>query len=181
MTEQSGRRLEVSGDSPWSRPYRSLLHPADPSKLGDGPLYQPQNFSSSPQPWCIACSIQTWEKKCQENEGKEYALSLEEQNRGNSYLRCESCGSHLCNLCAFLFCKKIESYTKTQQNNPAWWKAMKMFVAAAKCKKRFIMHTPSCFSCQHKNHMKLNPVGSTVLGTQMLTNSAIQIQKESKR
>jgi hypothetical protein len=41
MTEQSGRRLQASGDIPWPRPYQSLLHPADPSKLGDGTLNQP--------------------------------------------------------------------------------------------------------------------------------------------
>jgi hypothetical protein len=146
VVEESGRWLQVAGDNPWSRPYQLALNPADPSKLGDGPLNLAFESNRRPQQPRVACSIHTWEKKCKEN-GKDYALSQDEQDKGTAFLRCDHCGNHLCNLCTNLFCRKIESITKAAGIDcPAWCITMKKFLKVAE-ERNILLCVFHCASC----------------------------------
>jgi hypothetical protein len=149
--EQSGRRLHGAEEFPWSRPTQSTLHPADPTLVGDGTLQQ----VSSNKKICVACSIETWEK-ARRASGKTYKLSTEEQNKSSSYLRCKNCGSHLCNLCAQLFCSKIESMCKEDNDHQEvspWCRIVRQFLVQSTIEQTgYVQEIDSefCFSCQHK-------------------------------
>jgi hypothetical protein len=124
----SGQRLQGAEETPRSRPTQSMLHPADATIVRDGTL---QSVSSSKN-ICVACSIETWEKARRTSGKKTYKLSIKEQNKSSSYLRCQKCRSHLCNLCAKLFCSKIESLHAEQDDHPvisSWCRMVRQFIA----------------------------------------------------
>jgi hypothetical protein len=155
--ERSGRRLQEAEDNPWSRPTQSTLYPADPTLVGDGTL---PSVSSS-QKICVACSIETWEKARRTSGKKTYKLSLKEQKKGSSFLRCQSCGSHVCNLCAALFCAKVKSLRADDGEDQvvsSWCQLVRQFLSQSQIEKRgFVQEISSqfCFLVNTKKHQTL--------------------------
>jgi hypothetical protein len=150
--KKSGHWLEISKDYPWSRSCQSELNPADPDFSGDGTLFK----NSIAGKWCVACSVKTWEQSCVNNPKKIYVLSQEEQDSATSFLWCKKCGHYICNICANLFNKKLQSLTKRPPATPPWCKFVDCFLLKAAVQKLdFTMEIPSnlCFSCQHKDSL----------------------------
>jgi hypothetical protein len=156
--KKSGHRLETSKETPWSRSRQSKLqYPADPELSGDGTLFKKNSFTNK---WCIACSINTWEKSCANNPHKTYKLTKEEQDKATSYMRCTKCGLHVCNICAQLFSQKWLSLTKRQNTIPAWCQLVDSFFSKASDEKvGYILDIScrECFSCHHKHGLESLP------------------------
>jgi hypothetical protein len=163
--KKSGHRLETSKGNPWSRSRQSKQpDPADPEFSGDGTLFKHNSFTAK---WCVACSINTWEKSCVENPHKTYKLTREEQDKGVLYLRCTKCGLHICNICAKLFSDKLQSLTKRLPIIPAWCQLVDSFLSQARMEndKCTVQISPEhCFSCQHKHCSDTLPLQSTSTG-----------------
>lgn len=126
---------------------------------------------------CIACSVDTWEKSAQASK-KKYRLSIEEQNKGTCFLRCTNCYNHLCNLCADLFCSKIESFS--QNCVPPWCRVLRNFVDQANEQKTGYIKEicgSDCFSCRMKIQQQIIGAPSTAPGTTAMSVSAPLVTK----
>lgn len=128
--------LQEAEGNPWSQPQLSVLLPMDPSLLEDGTLCE--TSSSHTNKLCGACSIKTWEEKCWSEEKTVYKLSIKEQSKTTSFLRCTNCGSNFCNLCAELFRAELNSFINEVEGEQE--KKGNVKEVSADC----------CFSCQHK-------------------------------
>lgn len=154
--KRSGHQLEASKDNPWSRPCQLKLNPADPEFSGDGTLFRNNSLTGK---WCVACSINTWEQSRAKNPKKSYLLSKRTQELATSFLWCKKCGHFVCNICAHLFSKKLQSLTKQAHVTPSWCKIVDSLLLKARNTSGITMEIPSnvCFACQHK-HDFLNVV-----------------------